>query len=328
LRLVLDELGDATIELAGALIAGEHAVARRGRPELPASFDHADACSAVLQRLLDDGHHGVVATHQGRPVAVMTAIVREGPAVGRYARLPAEGFAVDPQLADPTTVLAIVYGQLAQPLIAAGVSRHYLLHAALPRLSEAVANLGFGRDGVYGVQQITPRPVHDHVAVRIADADDLDVAARLALVEIQHRAAPPMFGPPYAPPLDDLLAEQRALRDNGAVHLIAAVDGADVGLLTIELSTPVPRLCPARQPYIGPTVTLPEARRRGVGRALVDAALNWTHQHGYQWISVDFEAANPMSRPFWLEAGFQPTGYGVLRLIDQAPVDSTADRDQ
>lgn len=55
MRLVLDELGDATIERAGALIAGEHAVARRARPELPASFDHADACSAALQRLLDDG---------------------------------------------------------------------------------------------------------------------------------------------------------------------------------------------------------------------------------------------------------------------------------
>jgi len=93
--------------------------------------------------------------------------------------------------------------------------------------------------------------------------------------------------------------------------------------LTIASTTPAPRLCPAGQPYIGSTVTLPEARRRGVGRALIDAALNWTHRHGFRWISVDFEAANPMSRPFWLEAGLRPTGYGVLRLIDRASVDST-----
>jgi GNAT superfamily N-acetyltransferase len=62
---------------------------------------------------------------------------------------------------------------------------------------------------------------------------------------------------------------------------------------------------------------MPEARRRGVGRALVDAALDWADREGYQWLSVDFEAANPLSRPFWLGLGFRPTGYGLLRLIDR-----------
>jgi GNAT superfamily N-acetyltransferase len=58
------------------------------------------------------------------------------------------------------------------------------------------------------------------------------------------------------------------------------------------------------------------ARGQGVGHALVDAALTWAHDHGYQWVSVDFETANPLSRPFWLNAGFLPAGYGLLRLID------------
>ena len=154
------------------------------------------------------------------------------------------------------------------------------------------------------------------VAVRVAGAEHLDTVARLALVEIQHRSAPPMFAPPHAPPLADLIAEHRALHEGGAVHLVATLDGHDVGLLTIELTSPVPRLCPDGQPYIGPTATLPEARGRGVGHALVDAALTWAYDHGYQWISVDFDTANPLSRPFWLNAGFRPAGYGVLRFID------------
>jgi hypothetical protein len=45
-------------------------------------------------------------------------------------------------------------------------------------------------------------------------------------------------------------------------------------------------------------------------------ALTRAYDHGYQWISVDFGTANPLSRPFWLNVGFQPAGYGVLRLID------------
>ena len=117
-----------------------------------------------------------------------------------------------------------------------------------------------------------------------------DSVARLALIEIQHRSAAPVFAPPPAPRL--------------------------AGLLTIELTSPAPRLCPAGQPYIGPTATLPGARGKGVGHALVDAALTWAHVHDYQWISVDFETASPLSRPFWLKAGFCPVGYGVLRLID------------
>jgi GNAT superfamily N-acetyltransferase len=315
--LVIGDLDDASIESAGALVAREHAAARQLRPELPASFEGAGVCAAALQRLRDSGHRGLVVTSAGRTVAVMTAVVRENYA-GRYARIPAEGFAAAPDLADPTGVLAAAFGDLAAPLIAAGVRRYYLLHTALPRLSEALSNLGFGRDGAYGVQPAAPRRASPAVAIRVAAARDLDTVARLALAEIQHRSAAPMFAPRQDPPLTALAAAHQALRDNGAVHLIATIGGRDAGLLTIELTSPAPRLCPHRQPYIGPTATLPEARRQGIGHALARAALTWAHANDYQWISVDYATANPLSRPFWQNAGFRPAGYGLLRLIDRS----------
>jgi GNAT superfamily N-acetyltransferase len=289
---------------------------------LPAGFDRADVCAAALKRLCDGGHRGLVATDNGRTVAVMTAAVRDHPAGGRYARLPAEGFAVEPDLGDPTGVLAVAFGDLASPLIADGVLRYYLLHIALPRLSEALSNLGFGRNGAYGVRLAAPRRRSSAIAVRVAEAAHLDAVARLALVEIEHRSAPPMFAPPQGRPLADLVAEHRALHDSGAVHLVATLDGHDVGLLTVELTSPVPRLCPDGQPYIGPTATLPGARGQGVGRALVDAALTWAYAHGYQWVSVDFDTANPLSRPFWLNAGFHSAGYGP-GTIKAANLDGT-----
>ena len=304
------------------LVAREQAAARRLRPELPASYGDAEVCIRALQRLCDSGHSGVVASDNGRALAVMTAAVRDSRAIGRYARLPAEGFAVNPDLTDPTGVLATLYGQFAPRLIAGGAPRHYLLHAALPRLHEALSNLGFGRDGVYGIQPVAPRRTSSTVTVRVAGAADLDTIARLALVEILHRATPPMFAAPDNPPHTDLVAHHRALHDSGAVHLLAALDGRDVGLLTIELTSPEPRLCPDGQSYIGPTATLPGARRRGVGQAVVAAAHTWADAHGYRWISVDFAAADPLSRPFWLNAGFQPTGYGLIRLIDPAPAEA------
>jgi hypothetical protein len=170
LSLVIDDLDGATVERAGALVAREHATARQMRPELPAGFEDAGVCAAALQHLCDSGHRGLVATGNGRTIAVITAIVRQHPAGGRYARLPAEGFAVDPDLADPTGVLAVAFGDLASPLIADGVLRYYLVHAALPRLPEALSNLGFGRNGAYGVQPAAPRRGSSAVAVRVAGA--------------------------------------------------------------------------------------------------------------------------------------------------------------
>jgi GNAT superfamily N-acetyltransferase len=315
--LVLADLDDATVERAGALVAREQAAARRICPELPAAYVDAATCAGALQRLRAAGPRGIVACEGGRAVAVMTAEVRENPVTGAYARLPAEGFAVDPDLEDPTGVVALVYRELAPPLVAGGARRHYLLHTPLPRLHEATSNLGFGRDGCYGVQSAAARRPSSNITVRVAAEQHLDTIARLARVEIEHRSAAPMFEPPATPSLADLIEEHRALRRAGAVHLLAALDGHHVGLLTIELTSPVPRLCPDGQPYIGPTATVPDARRRGVGQALVEAALDWAHTHGYHWVSVDFATANPLSRPFWLHAGFRPTGYGLLRHIDQ-----------
>ena len=87
---------------------------------------------------------------------------------------------------------------------------------------------------------------------------------------------------PPGPSARRLATEHRALHDNGAVHLLATLDGHDVGLLTIELTSPVPHLCPDGQPYIGPIATLPSARGQGAGRGHVDAALSWAYAHGYQ----------------------------------------------
>src|SRR5271169_1845540 len=110
--LVIEELDQATVERAGELVAREHAAARQVRPELPADFGSAGFCAAALQRLCGSGHRGLVATEGGRTVGVMTATVRPHPAGGRYARLPADGFAVDPDLADPTGVLAVTFADL------------------------------------------------------------------------------------------------------------------------------------------------------------------------------------------------------------------------
>jgi hypothetical protein len=132
--LVLADLDDTTVERAGALVANEHAAARRICPELTATYVDAATCAAALQRLR-----------------------------------------------------------------AAGARRHYLLHTPLPRLDEGSSNLGFGRDGCYGVQPAAAGRPSSNITVRVAAERHLDTIARLARVEIEHRSAAPMFEPPATP---------------------------------------------------------------------------------------------------------------------------------
>ena len=100
--LVIEALDGATVECAGALVACEQAAARQVRPELPAAFDSPDVCTAALQRLCDSGQHGLVVMGNGRAAAVMAAAARRTLLWAGMLSLLAEGFAVDPDLADPT----------------------------------------------------------------------------------------------------------------------------------------------------------------------------------------------------------------------------------
>jgi GNAT superfamily N-acetyltransferase len=224
--------------------------------------------------------------------------------------------AVDPDLDDPTEVVVGLFAALAPRLLEAGAVRHLITHVNLAPIGEALSNLGFGRGSVFAIQPAGPADPMPDVDIRIGTAADLDAIAALSHVELSHRSTAPIYTPPLPNTPTDTRNRHARLLDAGAVHFLASIDGDDVGLLTVEWTSPVPRLCPNGQPYIGPTATHPSARGRGVGHALVHAALDWAHSHGYDTVSVDFDSPNPLSRPFWMGLGFQPTGYGVRRTID------------
>ena len=138
----------------------------------------------------------------------------------------------------------------------------------------------------------------------------------MSLVEFDHRSTPPIYAHPQARTLAASRAVHERLLSEGAVHFLARRDGSDVGLVTVEFTSPAPRLCPDAQPYIGATATHPSVRGQGIGHALVHRVLDWAHTNGHETVSVDFDSSNPLSRPFWLGLGFEPTGYRVRRMID------------
>jgi GNAT superfamily N-acetyltransferase len=64
--------------------------------------------------------------------------------------------------------------------------------------------------------------------------------------------------------------------------------------------------------FILDTIVAADARREGIGKALVEAAVAGAKQAGCEWLHVDFE---DHLRAFYVDAcGFEPTNAGLIRL--------------
>lgn len=120
--------------------------------------------------------------------------------------------------------------------------------------------------------------------------------------------------------MDEVIESHRRLERNGGAHLIATLDGEDVGVLTLDMTNDAPGLCPHDQPFLGETATVAHARGRGVGSALVEAAVQWAAERNHPGLTVSFQPANRTSRRFWLGAGFEPTGFWTVRTIPESYV--------
>ena len=62
---------------------------------------------------------------------------------------------------------------------------------------------------------------------------------------------------------------------------------------------------------LDPTV-LPACRRRGIGLALVTAAITASTTRGAEWLHVDYDA---VLDDFYCKAGFRPTHAGLIHLL-------------
>ena len=89
------------------------------------------------------------------------------------------------------------------------------------------------------------------------------------------RSTAPIYAHPQPTSHAEIRARHERLLSGGAVHFLARRDHRDVGLVTVEFTSPAPRLCPDGQPYIGATASHPPARGQGSGRALVGRVLEW-----------------------------------------------------
>ncbi|GHJ38116.1 GNAT family N-acetyltransferase [Streptomyces sp. TS71-3] len=111
-------------------------------------------------------------------------------------------------------------------------------------------------------------------------------------------AVQPRDEPPYRPFFD----ESHPPRN----HLVAELDGRVAGYIRLGFPTPLASNAHVRQ-IRGLTVS-PDARGRGVGRALVDAAVEEARRQGARRITLRVLGHNAPARALYESAGFVVEG--------------------
>ena len=142
-------------------------------------------------------------------------------------------------------------------------------------------------------------------SLRRAGADDLAGLVELWIeVTAHHAALDPLFTlrPNSRPVIERLIRSQ--LRDSDAA--IFVVDSLDslAGFCCIRVDRAPPILEETRRAEITDLGVRVALRRRGFGRALAAAALDWTAERGVDRVEVRVASRNAEGQAFWRELGF------------------------
>jgi ribosomal protein S18 acetylase RimI-like enzyme len=148
----------------------------------------------------------------------------------------------------------------------------------------------------------------DRLVVRIATPDDALVLADLNRGRQQenHRRVPEWFPAPGDPDVADLM--RGWLAREGAIGFVAELDGRLAGYALAGVHhRPATKLTPAeRWIDLDQIAVAPEARRRGVARALCEEVIAHARALGLEGVQLNVWAFNPEAQALFTSLGFDP----------------------
>jgi ribosomal protein S18 acetylase RimI-like enzyme len=306
------------LDAAAALLAERQAGLRAVRPELPAAFTEADGCRPQIAALLDrEGSHGVVATGGEGLQAFLIGFPRHEPIWGRACWSPIEGQAYEASV-DPD-VMRDLYAIWSQHFVDRGYFRQYVYAPADDAaLLDTWFLTGFGKMQAHAVRDLSLEPsVDPSFSTRRATPDDLErIGPLMDLIATQL-----VRSPAYAIALPEVLATYRAeyagdLKDPAAHYWLAEENGVAVGLQGFYEAETGP-MVPDGAWELADAKTAPQARGRGVARALLAAAFAEARAAGASHCVTDWRTASLASHRSWMAMGFRPTHFRLHRHIDE-----------
>jgi GNAT superfamily N-acetyltransferase len=298
---------------AAALVCKRYANLRERVPCMPPRYEDPQVVLPML-RDLSGGAPGVAAVREGQLVGFMVAYLLPNFRGRQAAYSPA--WANGAEGTDARRTSEAMYTALAARWVDGGYLTH--LVGALAHERELLQTwhwLGFGMLAADGVRELSPlRGTPGRVAIRRAGQEDAAVCDTLEVALRDHLASSPTFlfvDPEEGPSCAGWLAEPRhalwlAYEDQEPVaYLRMQPEYEDAFALVQDPGTI----------SVTGAYTVPRARGKGIGTALLGRALLWARQQGYARLAVDFEPMNVLAARFWLQH-FQPVCYAAYRQVD------------
>jgi GNAT superfamily N-acetyltransferase len=219
-------------------------------------------------------------------------------------------------LEDSPRIYEELYSHLAADWVADGYIAHYI-----SLFSNDIAALkswhwmGFGMVAIDAIRGLDSIPGCDvNVQIRRAEIQDLEVVIELQKALWLYSKGSPIF----------LLSENRErsyyeewLGNPRKVVWLAYWNGEPVSFMRLgpandDVSTII---VDEKTTSIYGAFTKEEVRKAGIATALLDRALEWARDSGYERCAVDFEPMNLLGSRFWLKY-FKPVCSSVFRHID------------
>lgn len=146
----------------------------------------------------------------------------------------------------------------------------------------------------------------DAITVRPAQVDDLTKIVELRLALLREYADDPLYRQlrPDAPTRARKLF-QNQLTSPDETMFLAERCGKVVGILRCVDSMGSPLLFPDRYCYVSSVYVLPSERRRGVLKALVDAAECWCRDRGLEEMRLHNAPSSQTASDTWDAFGFE-----------------------
>lgn len=292
-----------------ALFRDAYLRARRTIPLLPElTEDH----EARLRRRVERAFaHGGVAAWRGD---VLRGFMVAGPPFAfrgsTAALVPEYGHAV--AAGEEAALVGPLYAAVAERLADEGVPLHLIGHFAADAVTaSSLFELGFGA--------VVRERLRDLSDVVVADATRADHEAWLARVERIPHAAPWDALAPLAAEHAAYYSESPLFMTKDASLEAASADldahrsAGDAAFLVRDGDAPLAYLIVGRCPgetegrLLAETATaqvrsafvVPAARRGGIGGALLQHAVAWARDAGFERLFVEHETANLLGAPFW-----------------------------
>lgn len=159
----------------------------------------------------------------------------------------------------------------------------------------------------------------DAFTIRLATTRDLDaIVARWHDLMDAHRALEEtLYATATHAPGTYRAFVRRHMSKSASVVLVAEHRDAILGYMLGGKGQRSPIYAVGEVGMIFDLVVQPDLRRAGIGRALVDAAMDWFEERGLEHVQVNFSTLNPSAAQFWPAMGFAPflcEAYRPVRL--------------